>query len=244
MSKFSICFQELSKHAFGPEGMGKVLSRFKQIQLKSPAVNGFGGAIGGPKGIEMSLNSARRAGIPEEALAAIRPQLQEQFKHMRPGPTTFTPLKGDGISFLKSHGIDQALEGMGAAGIGGGKIHPESFGQVASNPSHRRALDAVLKGHELAEASVKPSNSFLAFGHRSPDVILREHNMIQTLPKDQAPVGELMRSMRAPGETQALAQTTGFHFGEGPRISRHARKHLTEMHEQEAIRLAKQRGML
>lgn len=244
MSKFAACLDELQKFAFGPEAMGKVLSRFKAIQVKSPELNQFMGGVGGKAGLKAALNSARRSGASEEMIQNALPAVKQQFMAMRPGPTTFTPVKGDGLRFLKSHGVDEALEGMGAAGIGGGAIHPEAFQQVAGSGAHRRTLDAVLKGHELAETQVKPSNSFLAFGHRSPDVILREHNMIQTLPQEHAPVADLMRSMRAPGEAQALKTTTGFEFGQGPRISRHARRHLSEMHEQEAIRMAKAQGLL
>jgi hypothetical protein len=151
---------------------------------------------------------------------------------MRPhGPTTFAPRKGDTTGFLRRAGVMDMLG-------------PEVSSPVASNPGHRRALDAVMKGHELAETQVKPSNSFMGFGHRSPDVILREHNMIQTLPADQKPVGDVLRGMREYGEGPALKMTTGFEYGKGPRISRHARKHLTNLHEQEAIRMAKAQGMM
>ena len=101
-----------------------------------------------------------------------------------------------------------------------------------------------MKGHELAETQVAPSNSFAGFGHRSPDVILREHNMIQTLPKENEAVGDTFRSIRALGEAPALKATTGFQYGQGPRVSRHARKHLTRLHEEEAMRMARAQGLI
>lgn len=240
MTKFLAFFEHLEKTAYGPEAMGQVFKRFKQVQLKNPAVNAFMGGMGGKKGLRDSLAAARRSGATEEMLEGAMPAIEDQFKALRPGPTTFTPVRGDGINFLKAQGIDEAIEGMGAAGIGGGAIKPEAFKQVAQSPGNRRALDAVLKGHELAETQVKATNSFMGFGHRSPEVLLREHNMIQTLPKENAPVADLMRSMRAPGETTALAQTTGFQYGQGPRLSRHARKHITRMHDDEAHRLLRE----
>jgi hypothetical protein len=100
---------------------------------------------------------------------------------------------------------------------------------LPKDPQARRALDAIVKGHELAELQARPSAIGNFHGHLSPDVILREHNMISTLPKDLSSAGEVLREHRLPTEGLDLYQHTGLNFGKGGRVSRHARKHLTRM---------------
>jgi len=106
-------------------------------------------------------------------------------------------------------------------------------------PEQRLMAEGLIKGHEMAErAAVKaPKVSFRGVGHLSPEVILKEHNMLVTMPKalrkKVAPSTQAMRKMQ--GESEALRQVTGggFRFGKSQRLSRHARKRVTELMEKE-----------
>lgn len=95
---------------------------------------------------------------------------------------------------------------------------------------NQKMLEAVIKGHELAELQTPDLKGLKEFyGHRSPEVLLREHNMLTTLPQEYAPTKEFMQALRRPGEARHLSEHMGVQFGESPRVSRHARKHLTRL---------------
>jgi len=98
---------------------------------------------------------------------------------------------------------------------------------------HKKMLEAVVKGHELAELQSPLGASMLGFGHNSPEVMLREHNMVTTLPAEHAPVKEFLGLARKSRESKMLAQY-GVEYGESPRLSRHARKHIASMMEADA----------
>jgi hypothetical protein len=231
VTKFLAFFDELEKLAFGPEAMGKVFNRFKQLQIKSPHFNSYMAGEGGASGLKKALGPARAAGVPERMIEESMPAAREVMSHMRPsGKTTFAPVRGDSATFFRNAG---AVDDGDAA-----------FAAIQKSPGNRKALDAVIKGHELAETQVRPEFSFQGVGHRSPDVILREHNMIRTLPAENKAVGDYMTGLRAAGEAPALESTTGFRYGEGPRISRHARRRLVDIHEKEYLKQVREAGML
>ena len=62
----------------------------------------------------------------------------------------------------------------------------------------------------------------------NPSVLLKEHNMIQTLPPELKASGDAFRMTRqATGEVARLGKAfPGFKYGEGPRLSRHKIKAL------------------
>lgn len=111
-------------------------------------------------------------------------------------------------------------------------------------PQHRKLLETIMKGHELAETQVKSVPYMRGFMHRSPDVILREHNMLTTLPHGGAPVRNLFRNMRKPFEARAFKEAIPqFTYGKGQRLSRHARRRMTDLYAAHAEKeLAKLRA--
>ena len=111
--------------------------------------------------------------------------------------------------------------------------HPDaaSFSERA-----RKHLNALTAGHEQAEmASYVPGRTSAVFqrsGHNSPEVMFKEHNMLVTSPEDiRAELLPWYRQMRGPSGANeaAVLKSVGVTYGEGPRISRHARKRLTEL---------------
>lgn len=107
-----------------------------------------------------------------------------------------------------------------------------------SGGEQHKMLEAVVKGHELAETQVRPGSSVRGFGHRHPDVLLREHNMLVTLPEKYAPVKEYLTAARATADAPTLEYLSdgAFQYGKGQRFSRHARKRLGEMMEAKSLR--------
>lgn len=232
-------FQELrelagnfSKIAFGPAEAGGVLGAAKKYVLRRGTTLGAGyaapgiGSTGGD--IKYLSNVLADHGAD---VGKARSALQNQFAESPIAPwsqrkAVFTPNRGDGGSFLRS-----------IAKYGPPKAENELLGHVNSmSPTERRTLDAVLKGHELDELQVPTRLAFTPFGHRSPDVVLREHNRVATLPADHANVRGAMQALReiSKGEKRTL-QEYGVQYGTGPRLSRHARKHITNMMEAEML---------
>jgi hypothetical protein len=116
------------------------------------------------------------------------------------------------------------------------------------NGPQRKALNALVHAHELDEASVIAKGNkriaFGQFGHMSPDVILREHNRIVTLPEHLKPAGQALATVRkplpgslAPSALREQDMLKGLvDIGQGARLSRHARKHITNLVHQRFLK--------
>jgi hypothetical protein len=102
----------------------------------------------------------------------------------------------------------------------------------------RKTLEGVMHAHELDELALgrntlKHPTFRGAVGHASPDVLLREHNRLTTLPQSvRTPVQRVFKELRQ-GPEQGLFHNatrnqyhTGMQFGEGMRLSRHARRRI------------------
>ena len=134
---------------------------------------------------------------------------------------------------------DDTSKKMPQGGIAspGGQTTAHQFGDLAGikiPPNQRKMFEAVSKGHELDElqALKNPQESFARRGHMSPEVILKEHNRLVTLPPGNDELKKVMQTVRgAMGESGQLAEA-GVTYGQGPRYSRHARKRITENMEQ------------
>lgn len=223
-------FDELTKIALTRRTMQKMLlaAKKKQIRKGHAAQMGYGYVLPGRaqrKHVDKAVTQLTEMGAPaEKTRAAIEASVAASpargFSTATKG-MILTPEAGDAKRFLQQI-PEGAFPGLG-----------KSLKQVKS-PAQRKALEAVIKGHEMAESQVKPTASFMGFGHLSPDVILREHNIIQTLPRGMKRAAGPLRKMRKGREAAALKEVTGFEFGKGKRISRHARKHLTRMMDEAA----------
>jgi len=99
------------------------------------------------------------------------------------------------------------------------------------SPEKKRMLNAVMEGHELDELKTKPKVMFRGMGHVSPDVILREHNKLVTLPDELKGITDILQPFRQ-NEKELL--NPYMQYGQGERLSRHARKRITDMLERDA----------
>lgn len=114
--------------------------------------------------------------------------------------------------------------------------------------SDAKVVDTITRGHELAETSVKkPSLGFKAISaHLSPSVVLKEHNMGVTLPKNQSKALEYFKTMRGDSGEAQLFNTIykNFNYGDSPRLSRHAIKHMSNRIGVVSDGIAKNRNLI
>lgn len=100
------------------------------------------------------------------------------------------------------------------------------------SPEHRKMVNAITAGHELDEMGGRHSGFAMTHvGHRSPAVILREHNRVATLPSEHAPVRAFLQGVRNQGAAAegAILKAHGVEYGApGTRLSRHKIKALSE----------------
>lgn len=201
----------IEKIAFGPEDMAKVLKIVKGKQLKGvPGIDEYA-AYMPKKKLQVFLTKF----TPERRRA-----FDQEFRNLH-GKIS-TPKRGDAAQHFRSD------------------LYPEHVRREARElrPHERKALDAIIKGHELDELKVKSSPAFKRLGHDSPDVILREHNRVTTLPKDHEGVRRVARALRLNSswlgqdqEAEILRKEFGLHYGNSPRLSRHARKRMVQILE-------------
>jgi hypothetical protein len=101
---------------------------------------------------------------------------------------------------------------------------------------NRSALQNLVTMHEMEEGhtSQKLPTRVAGFnGHRGPEVLLREHNMLTTMPEELAPARNALRDVRALGESADFSDF-GLQLGHGQRLSRHAVRRISD-----AVRTAK-----
>ena len=145
----------------------------------------------------------------------------------------------------------RANDAMNAGTPVSGILQPESTTKAMGrhgltkglDPANKQMVESITKGHELDELQVRPAFGVQGFGHRSPDVLLREHNRITTLPEEFRPAGDVYRALRGnmtpeKGALDEFLKDYGFSYGESPRVSRHMRKHLTNAYSATAQELA------
>jgi len=115
----------------------------------------------------------------------------------------------------------------------GGSVRGEKIRGLT--PNQFEARNRLGLAHEVDETGVKRiSTAFVERAqHGNPDVILREHNRVTTLPKSLRPAGDTIVALRTAGpEAQLIRDATktisgqSVQFGQGPRLSRHARKRI------------------
>ena len=102
----------------------------------------------------------------------------------------------------------------------------------ASSAKNKEAINRIVGVHEGIEKIVGKKNrkGFKAerfSGHLSPDVLLRESNIVSTLPKELRGAKAYFQNLRAGEGADMKKMFPGFEYGKG-RISRHARKRLME----------------
>jgi hypothetical protein len=219
MISFESFSDELVKIAFGADQASKVLSLAKRIQLPkaSARVQPF---------LSASPNKSRLVGDAVRSANLISPGAGE---HVR--------------SAVESQPVSKLVRDRPAIFPGSGSIqkqmHSSTLGGLGNAPKvpadQRKMLHAVVKGHELDESSVRGRIGAAHYGHRSPDVIFREHNRLATLPPGNEAVRAHMKHYRE-GIGEASLMPARIPYGSGTRLSRHARRRLTDLQEQKTIK--------
>lgn len=222
---------EMVKIAFGPRQANKVLSLVKKVQLPKASGRVVPSLSGSPQASKM-LQSIGRSVRPYGELAPALTELGKKHLTSVPGYNMISKTKA---------------VFPGNTGHLGKSMEKSDYGQALKHvvgpaprvpPSQQKMLHAILKGHELDETSVQSRVGAAQFGHRSPDVIFREHNRLATLPKGNEGVVAMMKHFRDPREGAQLFPK-GIEYGSGPRLSRHARKRLSELAERKAVEQSK-----
>jgi len=146
--------------------------------------------------------------------------------------------------------IQKALD-PSAASLAGKIIYPPKRGAIGYlknmggpevskalsklSPKDKKMFEQLGLSHEMAERKFSRSG---IKGLKSenlehaPGVIPVEHNMLSTMEPGNAGVKKVQKLLRKDDPAaQAFNKATGgrIQFGEGPRLSRHARKHITEL---------------
>jgi hypothetical protein len=232
MISYSAFWDELEKVSFNLEEMKRVsqLSKLRQIRVPHGSVVATGGLRAVPKGsdklVATALQGLRQSNQIPEASVAASLKLQKQTSG-----SIISPRRGGFLGLL--HTPEASARGLPS---------PTNL-----PPAAKRAAEAVAKGHELDELSLgrrQISPAFgAAFGHVSPDVILRERNRLLTLPPGTEGAKDLFGAMRKGNEGSILELATrragagstprlGLGYTSGPRLSRHARRHVAQRMEE------------
>ena len=122
-----------------------------------------------------------------------------------------------------------------------GKVMPPSPPPLPSpikdmGPEQKELFNRTVLQHEGNESrytkkALKPESMFAS--HASPQVIFDESNQLATLPKGYEPVREsFQRGRNLTGESASMSgMFPNFAYGQ-TRLSRHARRHMTDIYEQ------------
>jgi hypothetical protein len=117
------------------------------------------------------------------------------------------------------------------------KVLRQGLSGLPLTPQENIMVESITKGHELDELAASYGNTpyYLNkhwheyWSHASPDVILKEHNRLVTLPEHlkQGPL-KLFQELRSGPLGEANALSNYIDYGNSPRLSRHARKRILE----------------
>ena len=229
--------EELVKLAYGPRDIDRILRLSKQNIFKAPTRSIFGKPALIPKG---ELESKERTFRYFAKILADDPE--EVAKMTRWANEAAAQAK------ILSGKLLMPRDGGGSVGYIR-RVAPAVKDIKLTGPQ-RKATESIVRGHEMDErALTKVKGSVMGdFHHRSPEVILRERNRILTLPGGNEPVRDFFQAMRTAikrkGDSEAglLERATkgvsgkGIQYGEGRRLSRHARKRVTRLMEEQGLK--------
>lgn len=208
------------KVAFGPKDVDKVLSLAKKIQLPKASSRVVPVLAGGPskkKTLRDFANTGRRMADGKATKAFSTKDIEEVFSH-DPSWRILSKNKGPAI-FPGKDNLERQLRSQNTPAANAPEIPKKQ----------KKFLHSIVKGHELDETKVKSNAGATHLGHRSPDVIYREHNRLVTASKDNKEAIEFMKRFREGRESMLFPDR--IRYGEGQRLSRHARRRLSELNE-------------
>jgi len=202
-------FDELEKIAYSFKDMRKVLSLSAKKTMKLPPEDLLIGPAALPRTIDLKEvhNKLVGAGLGEHQISSV-----DQLQRNSLGKMQMPRNTGGVVGYLRGMGLPTPAHMSGQQHV---------------------AVESLLRGHELDELQIggrKLNKPYMAAAtHTSPDVYLREHNRVVTSPPE---VQDALRTVMGPFRTyenHAMKSVSpNLTFGQGPRLSRHARKHLTE----------------
>lgn len=176
-------------------------------------------ALGGGAATVPTIRSAKRV-LPQIADAAIR--------------TGATLPKGELIAHMKKDMATTLKFGPGTIYLSRGRGSLGSVAELKKKP--REALSTIFGIHEGLERAVKPKEVLFGYGHFSPQVLAKEHNMLTTLSGPGAKDSNaFLRKVRAlQGDSIALSQIYEkalgdkyrLVYGEGKKIPKAMQKHV------------------
>lgn len=220
----------LEKLAYGPADMGRVLGVAKKYRIRPPVDIGPAGAWIPPPHAKKMLATAQRhaeAAAPHVINPPAPVSTAQQAME-----ATMAPFTSPGIAITPGSKPTKYPE-----------TYPVEFLFPSSAPldkANRRALSSIIRGHEVDEIAAvrrRPSLVTTGAGHFSPDVILREHNRVVTLPPGFEGAAEVIRKARSGLEDPLILGRFGMEYGKSPRLSRHARRRMVEALERKGVRL-------
>ena len=220
----------LTKLAFGPAEMGKVLKLVKPNQFKLPSSFGFAGVPRWSKVVSPAVRQSLAAGItPFPPLQEVQSSLAKLRQAGIPASGgIILPERGDFARYLLSLRRQLGPELARSFGL------PDPQRLATLTPEARKAMDVLVKGHELQEINVPgvlPKSGILGFGvHRSPAVILRESNMLATMPPEiRQQLQPLWAGMRATETNNLQRFYPDFQYGI-KRLSRHRIRNIVKQY--------------
>lgn len=242
-SSFANYLMGFTKLAYGMNDASKVLQAAKKYTLPRGAkntVSGFGISptqepmhVALPNLAPQLKNQYR---LSKQIIPRLAPAAQESFQHVLDASTNASK------EMMGTRSLDQltpkgSIYQADKRGLNQFKHFLKGQGHELPtlNPADKKMLNSVFQGHELDELNTRPGPALRGFGHLSPDVLLREHNRVATMPKEHENVRKFMQTMRGSTSETDFLGSHGVDYGNSPRLSRHARRRLSDLMNVEAI---------
>lgn len=216
---------ETEKLAFGEQEAMRVAGLAKKLQFPKAVSRISGMPLGGLRPKKTLI--ADYKGTTKALVGPVHPRFQATFNHNLDSDTRAFVEQQGGNLVGHSPRIIQGPSFMRGIRRLSAQSKSPFVPEPVRDPAQNRVLQGIFKGHELDEAKGRLRAGAKQFGHNSPDVILREHNRVTTLPPEFEPARRYMRDLRLGREADLMPK--GIPYGRGPRLSRHARRRLTDM---------------
>ncbi len=234
-------YDELTKIAVSVQQLQGLAKRIPTIRTHTrPGTRkAMQGAAGAMTDVRQMSNAAGLSALAKPSQAKKMVDASAQFLE----PEALGALRAENVGMAKKIGGNVLMPGGGMVGQmqRTSKALPEEAGSLATrglSGAGKKALNLVGVGHEAAELTT-PAKYVAPFAsHMSPDVLVREHNILSTLSgKGAGEARKYMRGMRdTSGEAGAMKELFQKRFGdrgaeflgEGQKVPKAMRKRFGE----------------
>jgi hypothetical protein len=177
------------------------------------------------------------------------------LKKIKPGPqsmplgpvTTAFPKSQEAKSLIKNMLGDVPSGKIFAKGDASKLLKDKGLLKEKLSPENKNMFNKLMLMHEEIERKAgKKAKELVNFNtHGSPDVILRESNLLATLPKEHQALKDVFKTVRNLDQTKNILENSikGFRYG-GQRYSRHARKRMNEILKEKGIKPLNEKELL